>query len=73
MKIYVAVCQDRHSDIDVMPFRMLNDAREYCKQFAGDNLKVCRLNDEMKRSGWVFYGKFSVESDYVMVLERELG
>ena len=72
MKIYVAICCDRHDDVDVEVFRMPGDAIEYAKGFAGRDISEQEITSSMKDCGWIYLANYGTEDDHVRVEERKL-
>ena len=72
MKVYIAICMDRHIDPIINIFRTLEKAIDCCKEYIKD---MVRFPEDIKESiidGWLYYCDYSVEHDYVYVIEREL-
>ena len=76
MRIYIVIIEDRHSDMEVLPFSSADDAVKFAKKTARAYCRhgkvVAGLNDAMKKDGWLYYGQYSCENDNVRVLERVL-
>ncbi len=70
---YVAIWQDRHADTTAHLFSTAEKAiawarasvNEYC-----DSEPEEELTAEMKRGGWLYYGCYSCEGDFIHVIER---
>jgi hypothetical protein len=73
MKIYLVVNEDRHYDPDVSPFSSPEQAIAHARQLA---IKNARLPEDFTEpeipDGWLYYARYSVESDCVWVVEKEL-
>ena len=71
MEIYIVIVEDRHSDVEAIPYTNREKAIEVAKKLAN---KYCRYpedyqeHDYGKDSGWLFYASYSVESDSVRVV-----
>jgi hypothetical protein len=72
MKIYIAVCEDRHTDADVKVFTAPEKAIEYAKQFVLENASYPEDVEEWKTEGWLYHVTYSNEGDSVYVEEGEL-
>jgi guanylate kinase len=77
MKLYMAICKDRHSDSVVRVFDAPDKAIRYAKTFTHENTSNPEdikeyLNNAMKLLGWIYYAKYSSEGDNVRVEECEL-
>ena len=72
MKLYIALCQDRHEDALIKVFKRQDSAIEFCKKFMEDNRSK---NSEIKYfdiDGWLFHATYAAEGDSVTVMETEL-
>ena len=69
MEIFIAICEDRHIDIDVKVFSAEEKAIEYCKEFIPErySMEIQLLTEEMKHAGWIFFAVYGVEGDNVRV------
>lgn len=67
MDLYIAICNDRHSDVCVRVFSDMGKAVEYAKKFMKDN---ARFPEDIKESfiqGWLYHADYSCEGDSVHV------
>jgi hypothetical protein len=78
MKIYIAIWEDRHTDITVHPFSDRDKAIEWAKKRAQGQVRFDGsdfdevLTNSMKSSGWIYYGCYSDEGSNIHVVETEL-
>lgn len=74
--VYVVIEVDRHADPDAYVFADADSAIEWAKQEAreADTHGVLdeELTDLMHNDGWLYYGCYSVEGDYLCVVRREV-
>lgn len=76
-ELFVIIIEDRHSDVDVEVHdnedravgRAKRLATEYCRH--AEDLQD-GLTDGMKKAGWVYYCRYSCESDSVRVVKAKL-
>lgn len=79
MKAYAVLVMERHSDPDVELFALERDAvtcaraivRQYAHPEYPDDVDET-LTDSMSKGGWLYYGTWSPEGEYVIVIEREI-
>ena len=72
MKIYVAICCDRHNDEDVEVFTDPKKAIEYARCFVGYDILEQELTEDMKAAGWIYLANYGVEGDSVRVEQNLL-
>jgi len=74
MDLFVAICHDRHIDEMVTVWSTPELAIQFCREFVpeGQSLRVEYLTPGMKSGGWIFYGTYSCEDDYVYVIKTTL-
>lgn len=75
MEIFIAVVQDRHTDVDVEPFTDANRAIAWARKLARDSSDGDvdeTLTESMKDDGWVYSGCYSCEGDSVHVVRKTL-
>lgn len=71
MKIYIALIEDRHTDVEAVPFRDKRAAIRHARGRAhvlGDP----EHTEEVEIEGWLFYMRYTCEGDFVRVIEAEL-
>jgi len=69
MKIYIAICIDRHIDEDIKVFTKPEPAIKYAKNFVPDGYDLLerKLTEKMKQEGWIYLANYGVEGDHVRV------
>jgi dUTP pyrophosphatase len=72
MKIYTAICQDRHIDPVVRVFDKLENAINYAKSFAEENANYPKYIEEHSTKGFLYHCTYSCEGDNVVVVENIL-
>ena len=72
MKLYIAICQDRHEDTLVRVFDAPEKAIAYAKNFVSDRARVSKDIRESTCFGLLYQCTFSCEGDYVYVEESKL-
>lgn len=76
--LWIVLVEDRHSDVDALPFSTEDEAAEYARSEAeeiarrpGDVQEVA-LTPQMRSDGWVLCLSIGSESDGVRVIKRTL-
>lgn len=73
MKLFVAVCSDRHLDDVIRVFSSNELAIQFCKDWVEDEeVNDGELNHYMVDAGWTYYAQYSFEGDHVRVETVEL-
>ena len=74
MKIYIAICCDRHHDEDIEVFVRSMDAILYAKDFVPEGYDILeqKLTREMTAAGWIYLANYGVEGDHVRVEQNSL-
>lgn len=77
MTIFTAIVEDRHTDTRVYLFTREGDAVAFAQKVAADSAHDKsdieeKLNNEMKKAGWLYYARYSCEGDSVRVVPCEL-
>ena len=75
--LFVVIIKDRHADVDAEAFDNPEDAIAYAKRMVN---MMCRhkedieeeLNEAMIRGGWIYYCRYSCESDCVYAMKKVL-
>ena len=67
-KIFIAVCEDRHTDPVIRVFTDEAKAISYAKEFVEQNARHPEDIEEEKTS-WIYACRYSEEGDYVHVEE----
>jgi hypothetical protein len=78
--IYIVIWEDRHADVEVIPFFFKKDALEYAKAEAKDMMErygpgedtTEHLSKSMVKAGWCYYCCYSSEGDSIRVVEKDL-
>lgn len=72
-KVYVAIWEDRHTESSIHVFSDLDKAIAWAHNMARIEAKGGELDEvltrSMKKSGWLYYGCYSPEGDYLRVVE----
>ena len=72
MDVWIVLVEDRHTDVDAVPFSTEERAVEYARKQAPDDATSGPLNDAMRRDGWVFYLPYGSEGDCIRVIKRTM-
>ncbi len=70
MDIWITLIEDRHADVDALPFTTEAAAIAAARDNAPDDAEPEPLNDAMRKDGWVFYMPYGSEGDHVRVIRR---
>lgn len=73
-EIFIAICEDRHTDTDVRVFTTLEKAIEYCKDSIPDRYEIQdqELSQDMIKGNWLYFATYGVEGDSVRVVKGQL-
>jgi len=75
MKLYTVIWEDHHCDVTAHPFtspeKAVAEAKRIAKKYAREESDYEEFNYG-KDAGWIFYAKYSCESDSVRVVTTEL-
>jgi hypothetical protein len=73
--VYPVLWNDRHADPDVYVFANAADAVRWAKSKVRE-LEPAELDEELTRAmisaGWLYYGRYSLEGDYIRVTSAEV-
>ena len=72
MTVYVVIIEDCHTDVDVRIFSTAERAIAYAKEVARDSASRPEDVKEIKSDAWLYAAQYSVESDYVTVVDRTI-
>ena len=72
MEIFIVIIEDRHCDVTAHPFSNQDKAIEYAKAKAKEYCRYEEDYEEEDIDGWIFYAKYSCESDSVRVVKTTL-
>ena len=70
--IWNVIVEDRHADVDALPFSSEEQAAGYARSRVDDTDLPGELNDAMRKDGWVLYLPYGTEGDCVRVVKRTL-
>ncbi len=72
MQVFVAIIEDRHTDVDIELFPTAEEAIEYAKECVQGNARHPENIEEETIQGCLYYCRYSSEGDCVSVVEKEL-
>lgn len=72
MEIYIAMIQDRHTDVEVHSFSDPDKAIDYARSRALESCKHDEYYEEQEVESWLFCASYSCEGDFVRVVKTEL-
>jgi len=79
MDIWIVLVEDRHADVDALPFsseeRAIGEARAQVEGNARHPESIkwdAQMTTAARRDGWVFYVPYSEEGDHVRVVKRTM-
>lgn len=72
MRVYVAMVQDRHTDVDAQVFSTPESAKEYARNVAVSLGGGEPLEERHDMEGWDYYARYGEEGDCVWVFPREV-
>jgi hypothetical protein len=72
MIIYIAFCNDRHTDPEIVAFRKSEDAIKYAKNFIDENKSDGAIVEEGCEQCYLYSADYSCEGDYVYAFASEL-
>lgn len=72
MKLYLAIIEDRHTDVEIEVFTSADAAIAYAKEQMHENVRHPEDIKEMIIQDRLYYATYSVEGDCVYVVEKEL-
>jgi hypothetical protein len=71
--IWIVLIQDRHADVEALPFTSEAAALAQARDSVPDDATGGEdLNDAMRRDGWVLYLPYGTEGDRVRVVRRTM-
>lgn len=71
MTIYLALCDDRHCDMTIRPFRTEAAARAQCDAWLADLPEYTKPHEKATFPGWLYYVGYG-NGDSVRVEAQEL-
>ena len=69
---WIVIVEDRHSDVDALPFSTEAAAVAEARDSVPDDAEEGRLTDGMRKSGWVLLLSYGTEGDCVRVVKRTM-
>jgi len=72
MKVYIAYCNDRHTDPEIKLFKDPENAIAHVKTFMEEHVAHPEGIEEKTIDGYLFFLGYQFESDHAFVLEEEL-
>jgi hypothetical protein len=69
-EVWIVLVEDRHSDVDALPFSTEEGAFAKARDSVPDDAGEEPLTDGMRKSGWVLYLPYGAEGDCVRVVKR---
>jgi hypothetical protein len=73
MTVWIVIIEDRHADVDALPYSNMPAAIAAAREWArGLDVVEETLTEEMAQDGWVLCLEYGLEGDSVRVVEREL-
>lgn len=72
MKLFTAICKDRHTDTTAHVFSDRDKAIEWARSKAKEYAREESDYEEEQIDGWDFYACYSYEGDCIYVVETEL-
>jgi hypothetical protein len=72
VEIWIVLVEDRHSDVDAVPFSSEERAAGYARSQVDDRDLPAELNDAMRKDGWVLCIPYGTEGDCVRVVKRTM-
>ena len=75
MDIWIVLIEDRHADVEALPFSSWERAVEHALTLGAqsDGARPVELMDGMRRDGWVLYIPYGSEGDKIRVVKRAMG
>jgi hypothetical protein len=71
--IWIVLIEDRHGDVEALPFSSEERAIAAAWAAAPDDAESEPLTDGMRKDGWVFCLPYGSEGDCVRVVRRTVG
>jgi hypothetical protein len=73
MDIWIVLIEDRHSDVEALPFSSEEAAVAKARDSVPDDAVEEEPNSAMRADGWVLYLPYGLEGDCVRVVKRTMG
>ncbi len=72
MDTWIVLIEDRHANVDALPFSTKEGAVQAACAAAPDNAQDVQLTTGMRRDGWVLYIPYGPEGDCIRVVKRTM-
>ena len=72
MEVWIVLIEDRHSDVEALPFSSEELAVTAARSAAPDDALDAVLTTGMRRDGWVLYIPYGPEGDCIRVVKRTM-
>lgn len=74
MDVWIVLIEDRHSDVEALPFSSEERAVEYARVMGerSDGAQSAELTPGMRQDGWVLYVPYGTEGDDIRVVKRTM-
>ena len=74
MDVWIVLIEDRHSDVEALPFSSEERAVEYARVMGerSDGAQPAELTPGMRQDGWVLYVPYGTEGDDIRVVKRTM-
>lgn len=73
MDVWIVLIEDRHSDVEALPFSSEAEAFDTARASVPDDAAEAQLTTGMRRDGWVLFLPYGSEGDRVRVVKRTMG
>jgi hypothetical protein len=70
--VWVVMIEDRHSDVDALPFSTEEAAVAKARDSVPDDAEEEQLTTAARRDGWVLFLSYGTEGDCVRVIKRAM-
>ncbi|HEX3388838.1 MAG TPA: hypothetical protein VHT94_07355 [Streptosporangiaceae bacterium] len=72
MDTWIVLVNDRHADVDALPFSRRQDAEARARELVPDGTEPEELTGSMLRDGWVLDLSYGTEGEYARVIRRTM-
>jgi hypothetical protein len=72
LDIWIVIDEERHGDVNALPFSTFQQAQGHARSLAPDGAEPAPLTEGMTRSGWVLCIPYGTEGECVRVIHRTL-
>jgi hypothetical protein len=70
METWIVLVNNRHTDVDALPFTRQQDAEAKARDMVPDDTEPTELTRDMVRAGWVLNLSYGAEGDFARVIRR---